>query len=58
MWDDKGRNFEFWGEGVLTTSKVQTFIEDGLPGSIALVKDQRGTGKHIKPLVISSAIRR
>lgn len=39
---------------MLTTSKVQTFIEDGSPAAIALVKDQRGTGGHIKPLVIAA----
>ena len=38
----------------MTTSKVQTFIEDGSPGASALVKDQCGTGKHIKPLVIAA----
>ena len=37
-----------------TTSKVQTLIERGLPGAIALVNDQRGTGNHIKPLVIAA----
>ena len=54
MWDHKGRNFELWGEGVLTIGKVQIFIEDGLPGASALVKDRRGTGNHIKPLVIAA----
>ena len=54
MWDHKGRNVRLQGEGVLTTSKVQTFIEDGSPGACALVKDRRGTGNHIKPLVIAA----
>ena len=50
MWDHTGRNVRLQGEGVLTISKGQTSIEDGLPGAIALAKDQRGTGGHIEPL--------
>ena len=48
------RNFWLRGEGVLATTEGQTLIEDGLRGAIVLVKDQRGTGNHIKPLVIAA----
>ena len=39
---------------MLATTEGQTLIEDGLPGAIVLVKDQRGTSNHIKPLVIAA----
>jgi stress-induced morphogen len=37
-----------------TIQQLKQAIEDGLPGTLALVEDQKGTGDHFNAVVISA----